>query len=222
MNTEFIYQFLSKRQPLAEDTATSLKTLTEKFPWFGGGQMLYALYCKQIATPNADSQLAKAQLYFNNPLWFNWQLIEEKENTLPDAKTGQTQITSPTELPPIAFEPLHTIDYFASQGIRLKQEQLGSDKFSQQVKTFTQWLQSMKKIYNTDIVPSEKTEDKNITQMADASNEPGDVLTETMAEVLIQQGKPLQAIQILEKLSLLHPEKSSYFTARILTIKNRN
>jgi hypothetical protein len=80
----------------------------------------------------------------------------------------------------------------------------------------------MKKIYNTDIVPSEKTEDKNITQMADASNEPGDVLTETMAEVLIQQGKPLQAIQILEKLSLLHPEKSSYFTARILTIKNRN
>jgi hypothetical protein len=222
MNTEYIYRFLANRQPLSEDTAVSLKELTEKFPWFGGGHVLHALYSKQIAAPDTDRHLAKAQLYFNNPLWFKWELLEKKEDAFPDPQTEQTQNKSPTDLSPLAFEPLHTIDYFASQGIRLKQEQLGSDKFSQQVKTFTQWLQSMKKIYHTESGSGGKTEDKNITQMADASNEQKDILTETMAEVLIQQGKPLQAIQILEKLSLLHPEKSSYFTTRISTIKNRN
>jgi hypothetical protein len=113
------------------------------------------------------------------------------------------------------FEPLHTIDYFASQGIKLQQEQLGNDNFSQQVKTFTQWLKSMKKIYQDapSLIPQK--DEGGVVLMADASNKNEEIYTETMAEVLINQGKKTQAIAIYEKLSLLYPEKSSYFTARI-------
>ena len=220
MNPESIYHFLSHRQLSSGESAADLKTITEKYPWFAGGQLLYALYAQQTSAPDAEKQIAKAQMFLSNPIWMNWQLSQEKEETVAEPML-QPSNPAPKETE-LSFEPLHTIDYFASQGIRLKQEQLGNDKFSQQVKTFTQWLQSMKKVYHTDSANTQKKEDGNITRMADASNAQEEILTETMAEVLIQQGKPLQAIHIFEKLSLLHPEKSSYFTARISTLKNEN
>lgn len=44
------------------------------------------------------------------------------------------------------FEPFHTVDYFASQGIKFKEEEKPVDKFSQQLKSFTDWLKTMKKL----------------------------------------------------------------------------
>ena len=46
----------------------------------------------------------------------------------------------------ITFEPFHTIDYFASQGIKLRAEDLSKDKLGKQLKSFTEWLRSMKRI----------------------------------------------------------------------------
>src|SRR5690349_19524095 len=46
----------------------------------------------------------------------------------------------------ITFEPFHTVDYFASQGIKLSQKDIGTDSFSKQLKSFTEWLKTMKKI----------------------------------------------------------------------------
>src|SRR5688500_440726 len=44
------------------------------------------------------------------------------------------------------FEPFHTVDYFASQGIKFKEEEKPKDKFGLQLKSFTEWLRSMKKL----------------------------------------------------------------------------
>ena len=253
MNTESIYQFLEDRRTFSEGAEKSMASILEKYPWFGGGQLLYALMKKKSGTPDADAQMARAHFFLSNPLWANWQTLQSDEQAFkepefilipvdeiqdqiiedPPTESAEKEEEIPATLPalsislkeepgvdtPLSFEPLHTVDYFASQGIRLKQEQLGNDQLSKQVKTFTQWLQTMKKMYHTDQHTTEKTEDKSITKMADASNESGEIITETMAEVLLQQGKTVQAIALLEKLSLLHPEKSSYFTARISELK---
>ena len=123
------------------------------------------------------------------------------------------------EKPVFTFEPFHTVDYFASQGIKLQESKMGDDKLGQQVKTFTQWLRSMKKIY----VEEKKELDTNLEQavvtMASESNQLTEVITETMADVLIKQGKLSQAIDLYRKLSLLHPEKSVYFASRIDELK---
>lgn len=120
----------------------------------------------------------------------------------------------------LSFEPLHTTDYFASQGIKLKEEKLGDDNLSKQVKTFTQWLKTMKKVYAEENTAMDVKLEQNVVQIADESNQQAEVITETMANVLVQQGKLSKAIELYGKLSLLHPEKSAYFALRISELKS--
>jgi hypothetical protein len=239
MNFQNIYQYIETEEIGSEQIEKELIALTEKYPWFEGGQLLAALYKHKYVDKEDAQQIDKAQLYINNPLWLHWQIIKSKKeitNNISELKDSIKEMTAETvaninnEYLPnkdekvkqnndeLSFEPLHTIDYFASQGIKLQQEQLGNDNFSRQVKTFTEWLKSMKKIYNDAAVLSSENEDRNIAQMADASNNNEEIFTETMAEALMSQGKKKQAIAIYEKLSLLYPEKSSYFTSRILDL----
>lgn len=120
----------------------------------------------------------------------------------------------------LSFEPFHTVDYFASQGIKLQEEKLGNDQLSKQVKTFTQWLKSMKKIYNEEKQELDKQSEQSVIKIADVSNKESEIITETMAQVLIQQGKRGKAIEVYSKLSLLHPEKSAYFADQIAQLKS--
>ena len=61
--------------------------------------------------------------------------------------------------------------------------------------------------------------DKSVQAMAEKSNKEEDVITETMAEVFLQQGKLHKAKEIYEKLSLLNPSKIAYFAAKIEQIQ---
>jgi hypothetical protein len=118
----------------------------------------------------------------------------------------------------LSFEPLHTVDYFASQGIRLREEGLPNDKLGKQLKTFTQWLKTMKKVSLEDEKMDAGAE-QAVVQMAVGSNAGEEIITESMAKVLEQQGKATNAIELYHKLSLLHPEKSAYFAAQIERLK---
>ncbi|RYY30062.1 MAG: hypothetical protein EOO04_05730 [Chitinophagaceae bacterium] len=116
----------------------------------------------------------------------------------------------------LAFDPYHTIDYFASQGIKLRLEDFNKDKLGQQLKSFTEWIRSMKRLPARD--PEDtiaETEQHSIRKIAEHSVEGKDVLTESMAEVWVKQGNYEKARQIYHKLSLQNPSKSTYFAAKI-------
>jgi hypothetical protein len=120
----------------------------------------------------------------------------------------------------IPIEPYHTVDYFASQGIKLTTED-EKDVLSQKVKSFTAWLKTMKRL---------QPEPENIaikdpslfSDQKDSWNAVSEeILTEAMAEVYLKQGLSNKAIEVYEKLSLQNPANSHIFAARILNIKKQ-
>lgn len=115
---------------------------------------------------------------------------------------------------------LHTIDYFASQGIQLDLSKIPQDKLTTKLRTFTDWLKDMKNLHPIpkDLVMSPELE-KKIAETALISNESKEILTETMAEVLVKQGQIENAIQLYIKLSFSNTEKSAYFAAKIQQLK---
>lgn len=128
-------------------------------------------------------------------------------------------VTADTPIP-IETGPYHTVDYFASQGIKLSLELQKQDNLGVKVKKFTDWLKQMKRISPapSDLGIDEAAEHK-VQDIAATSNETKEVLTEAMAEVLAKQGMNEKAIQVYKKLSFLHPDKSAYFAAKIQHLK---
>lgn len=327
MNADVLNRLLQQPSLLKETTVADLEMMAYQYPWFGTAQLLLAAKQKQTGSLNADKQVQKAIIYFNQPLWSGAQLkrfiaadsaaaeavketealmeidetdasldaeaiveaedirdvkdinvvidavldaeyvlkaeadkeadqfikeldIEEQAEAMIEADAQRevadfmtntdaelaaeatigsdfakeelmnAQKPEPAEEKPVfTFEPFHTVDYFASQGIKLREEKLENDQLGKQVKSFTQWLRSMKKIYVEEKKELGLTEEKEVVSIATESNQQTEVVTETMAEVLAKQGKKAQAIDLYRKLSLLHPEKSVYFASRIDELK---
>jgi hypothetical protein len=152
----------------------------------------------------------------------------------------KTEITASTEEQPInipalkiepfdpakaqlTFEPFYTVDYFASQGIKFKEDDKPKDKFGQNLKSFTDWLKIMKRLPVSEIAKNvNAATEQKVDQLAEHSLENREVLTEAMAEVWEKQGNKAKAIDIYSKLSLLDPPKSAYFAAKIEDLKKTN
>lgn len=122
---------------------------------------------------------------------------------------------------PVEVTPYHRVDYFDSQGIKLEEEK-ANDKLGTQLKRFTDWLKQMKRINpNPTELANDEAGEKQVQDIAAHSNEAEKIVTEAMAEVLIKQGKPEDAVEIYQKLSFINPSKSAYFAAKIEKLKLR-
>lgn len=144
------------------------------------------------------------------------QNTEEPEMKIPQLKM---EPFDPTKAE-LTFEPFHTVDYFASQGIKFKEEEKPLDKFGLQLKSFTSWLKTMKKLPVREIAAVvDGISEKKVEKLAEHSLQQREIVTEAMAEVWEKQGNNAKAIEIYSKLSLLEPSKSPYFAAKIERLK---
>jgi hypothetical protein len=153
--------------------------------------------------------------------------ITELQNALEEAPAPGPELPSleikqePDTNAPITFEPYHTVDYFASQGIKLSKTENTDDSLGRQLRSFTEWLKTMKKLPATAITHNtDGAGEQKVQVLAAHSLDNLDVATEAMAEVWIKQGNPEKAIAIYQKLSLSNPGKSAYFAAKIESLKN--
>ena len=144
------------------------------------------------------------------------QTAPEPNAVLTDAQAAPAAETE------LSFEPYHTVDYFASQGIKLSKEEVGTDKFGKQLKSFTEWLKTMKRLPATQVpAAADAQAEKGVDGLAEKSVADAQVLTESMAEVWEKQGALDKAKEVYHKLSLLHPSKRAYFAAKIEALKEK-
>lgn len=228
---------LNETFPLLKQDELHLADMAKKHPWCSVAQLYLLNNYKNKNSENFEKQAAKTALFFKSQNWLQWQLhllseedkivqqdifskkeeISTKNNeekiALVKDPIQQTSTVTTEEL--IAFEPLHTVDYFASQGIKITEEPITNDKLGSQMKSFTEWLKSMKKIHTENLPAGDEQTDKIIQSIAEHSNEDAVIVTEAMADVLIKQGKTEKARELYEKLSLQNPAKSAYFAAKI-------
>lgn len=144
------------------------------------------------------------------------EVEEEKPLHIPGLAAAAAAAESTDDDDSFLFQPYYTVDYFASQGIKTDLTTLSVTRFDQQLKSFSQWLKTMKR---ADYQTGQFSADPTVDAHAKASLEAKEVVTEAMAEVLAQQGRHSQAIAVYRKLTLLHPEKSTFFAAQIEKLK---
>jgi hypothetical protein len=123
-----------------------------------------------------------------------------------------------TETSALIFTPYYTVDYFASQGIKLN-EVAATDRFGKQLKSFTEWLKEMRRLPDAPKSSLQTKEEITIEKMAENSIVGENAYTEAMADVWIKQGEWQKAIEVYQKLSLIIPAKSAYFAAKIEHLK---
>ncbi len=180
----------------------------------------------EIIAPEINTEQEEfSEVPLDEPQDIEESIEEAKINTsVPDVSEPVKLETPVTETPEqsktLSFEPYHTVDYFASVGIKLSQEEAAKDNFGRQLKSFTEWLKTMKRIPATEQLKKlDPHAEEKVENIATHSLDNSEVVTEAMAEVWIKQGKLEKAIEVYNKLSLINPSKKAYFAAKLENLK---
>lgn len=197
------------KEPVADEIAVPVEPLAEKEE--------IAAPVQQIVSNTQKEEIEEpTDVTYTDVVSIAEQKAEEPEMKIPQLKIEPFD-PAKAEL---SFEPYHTVDYFASQGIKFKEEEKPLDKFGLQLKSFTAWLKTMKRLPATEIAAAvDGISEQKVEQLAEHSLQQREIVTEAMAEVWEKQGNYPKAIEIYSKLSLLEPSKSPYFAAKIESLK---
>ena len=94
---------------------------------------------------------------------------------------------------------------------------------------FLQWLKRMDQLGNrsTQVTPTDEVFKKQPKKhrkkkKRDSFAVETDIISETLAELVAQQGRPRKAIAIYEKLCLKYPEKSAFFALKIKDLQDKS
>jgi hypothetical protein len=228
-SSNLVAKHLTGKENLSATSVDVLESLHKQFPFFAPAVVLAA-----AKSHNNGTETSKAALAVGNTGWLQQILTAPMPNAISNVISKQLADYNKPVTPDQIWEmesPVlyHTIDYFASQGIKIDLNKGHQDELSTKLKKFTDWLKEVKHpVSEGQTAPqseadtpfsSESDIEKAVVTIAEKSNESREVVTETMAEVLGKQGRREKAIQLYQKLSFINPEKSVYFAAKIQQLK---
>lgn len=186
MQHQNLFKQLFGKSAWDSDNAVMLQDVVKEFPYFSLAHF-YLLKETGIGHGDYKSIAAKLALHFNNPYLLHLQMhqteITKVQNTEVKPEVEQNipvvepvleklltrQVALSNQAPineEMLFEPLFATDYFASQGIKLSEDVQSSDKLGKQLKSFTEWLKTIKKTHNY-TPPEPKQVDQNVAQLAE-------------------------------------------------------
>jgi tetratricopeptide (TPR) repeat protein len=194
MENEKLNNLIANPGILNNETVIELKLLTEKYPWFQLGWMLYLKNLKEIESLDFESVLKKvAVLVSDRKLLYNYLNSETQKKF--DKKDGEG----------IFLE-------FGETG-SLTENGEGNSLIDKFLQTNPGSIRRVPEV-------STSAENENRLNVAEKSvTENDELITETLASIYFQQKNYEKAKESYQKLSLKYPEKSIYFAARIEEIE---
>ncbi len=192
MQKEELYRLIESPGLLGNESLEGLKSLVEKFPYFQLGWLLYLKNLKNLQSPEYDRVLKNVAVRVpDRRLLFKW-LNNEK-----DLASFYASEVAPS--------------FHLNDNIEQGKPNLLIDKF----------LSSNSAIQpRKNIAEGQSTGELQKEILEKSLSENGDMVTETLATIYLQQKKYDKAIESFRKLSLKYPEKSAYFASRIEEIEN--
>jgi hypothetical protein len=161
-----------------------------------------------IAAVNGDERFASSNL-------LKTELLELENGQAPPETTPQTETLEQTK--PRATRKVAN-DYFSEELLGTEPEENKDDL----IESFIKNRPSMPKL----VVPKPGKENVDAVPTQDISSgsifDDEELVTETLAQIYVEQGFYQKAIRAYEKLSLKYPEKSTYFATQIQEIKKLN
>ena len=200
MHTETFYNLLNNQHLLNSDSEAELKLVTEKYPWFNLGWMLYLKNLKINESPDYPLVLKKVAVRVpDRKLLYSFLNTEIQKKA--EKSDSENVLNSLDEYDETAEKSIGNplIDNFLNSNHASIRRTQGEED-------------------NTD--SGNRIE---IIEKSDAENE--ELITETLAGIYFQQKNYEKALSAFKKLSLKYPEKSIYFATQIEEIeklKNTN
>jgi hypothetical protein len=216
--THWLAALASNKSGPDEVSIGELELYCREHPYCQVAQMLLAVALKKAGRDTGGVQEQRSLAYAPDRQQFMGHLNRHGPKQEQPAGTQLAPGTHPG-MPGMAslfFEGVHLVDteVAGSQDDPSHEKEILSGKQQKQQQLIDRFLAA-----DPRIVPDKEAfaEDYAGSPQEDEELE---VISETLAEILVSQGKTDKALGIYEKLCLKYPEKSSYFAKKIETLKN--
>ncbi len=214
MTAEQLYKYIEAPELLDRESLPFLKELTERYPAFEAGWMLYLKNLKNLNDTLFEQELINGAIRIQDRR--KLYLFLNKTEIGPESDISDEPLEKQDPVFNLIFPDEYKLD--ANEKPEESSEEKVQETPKKPVKGFRlidKFLEARPRMPQiTDKESGAPTEDRSAKD--DGSEE---FVTETLANIYAQQGYYKKAIQIFEKLTLKYPEKNTYFAGQIEKIK---